>query len=183
MDHGWHIPENDLTRFDLKKRCESDPWDYYNLIKVMIAGAAYPNYYCLKEAHEESEVRNMKNFNPLSTIYFKGVPKHENYKYAKPLIEIMKKCGPIKSVYCEDTRIFIEFDAERSTLQCYRSYFSDNKYKYDGLFQQTRLSAEGNEVIPAVKLALKLSRRNNSEAGLIQVCSSEGFLSILYLIN
>ena len=100
----------------------------------------------------------MNNFNPLSTVYFKGVPPHENYKYGKDLLIRMKKCGEVKKVYFDDTRMFFEFSSE---IDPYRLY--NTKSSFYG-YQESKRISYSTEVLPSVLCALKAGRKKSSEA-------------------
>ena len=53
-------------------------------------------------------IEALKNVKPNKS----GVPPHENYKYVRSLEERLKHCGTINKVFCDDKRIFFEFDEE-----------------------------------------------------------------------
>ena len=65
-------------------------------IEFIIAGASYPYYFNFIPENEEEQNKNANNFNPFTTVYFSGVPPHENYKYVHNLLERLKHCGTVR---------------------------------------------------------------------------------------
>jgi hypothetical protein len=123
------------------------------ILKFIIAGACYPHYFKLSEVDQIEEMRDSNNFNPYTTVYFKGVPPHENFKYGKHLLRRMEKCGHVKRIYFDDTRMFFEFSSETDHFNLFNTessmeHFNENK-KFD----------DSSEILPSVLCALKAGRK------------------------
>ena len=127
------------------------------LLKFIIAGSSYPYYYNYQEIDQQEESRDSNNFNPTTTVYFKGAPPSENYKYGQSLIERMKPCGTIKRVYFDDTRIFFEFDYEVDRFGIFQRYGAINSYREAMKYNKSA------HILPSVLLALKVGRKRNSD--------------------
>ena len=128
------------------------------LLKFIVAGACYPHYFKLSEIEEMECMRDSNNFNPFTTVFFKGVPPHENYKYGKDLLCKMSKCGTVRRIYFDDTRIFFEFSPEIDQFNLFNTHSSLTD------FNETRKYNESAEILPSVRCALKAGRRKASEA-------------------
>ena len=173
-DMGYQLGDDEIDLDEFSKlhrsRAGQEKVDQTRLLKFIIAGAAYPFYYKYTKIDQEEELRNSNNFNPFTTVYFKGAPPHGNYKYGLSLYNWVKGCGPIKRVYFDDTRIFIEFDAELdkySILQHLRTLESyDLATRYD----------RSNEILPAVLLALKSGKKKSSETSIVWGYPSEDLI-------
>lgn len=171
-DRGYFLGDTTSLmdrRQDLKKKCEKDQNSYNVLLKFMVAGACYPHYFKLSEIEEIEEMRDSNNFNPYTTVYFKGVPPHENFKYGKDLLFKMSKCGNVKRIYFDDTRMFFEFSPEMDHYNLFNTNTSLNEFK------EVRKYNESAEILPSVLCALKAGRKKSSEASAMYAFLSDDF--------
>jgi ATP-dependent RNA helicase TDRD9 len=79
------------------------------LLKLIIAGAFYPNYYYsfkvdLKEAVRMLSGRDMKN-----TVQIKNLPLNEAILYTEKLTEIFRPCSKLVQVHYEDTKAYVKY--------------------------------------------------------------------------
>ncbi|XP_077997158.1 ATP-dependent RNA helicase TDRD9-like [Glandiceps talaboti] len=111
----------------------TDPVQDLLILKLVLCGAFYPNYFVCGPADEAEAVRALSGKDPLTTVMVKGVPPM-GHLYKNQIASIFRPCGKGKRLYFEDTRCYVEFERPRST---------------DG--QPT-----DNNVLPAVFLAVKM---------------------------
>lgn len=79
------------------------------IIKMIIAGAFYPNYFNanpidLKQAEKSVSLKNIKN-----TVQIKGLPNNEGVLYRNKLTEIFRTCSNSTQLHFEDTKAYVEF--------------------------------------------------------------------------
>ncbi|XP_071581113.1 probable ATP-dependent RNA helicase spindle-E [Temnothorax nylanderi] len=87
------------------------------VLKVVLAGAYYPNYYIKRpqnqEIHEENISKTLNDLDPTKTVCLKGWPmKQPGYLYAKKFQEIFSK-----HLRIPEKQIVISFDASRVHVQ------------------------------------------------------------------
>ena len=100
-------------------RCNDDLKDLTDddeiILKVICAGAFYPNYFIQGTIDEESAIREISGHNPATTVIAKGLPDGQGHLYMSSIQALFQCCDPprVPKVSFEATRAYIDF--ERST--------------------------------------------------------------------
>jgi len=81
----------------------------------------------------------------------------------------MSKCGNVKRIYFDDTRMFFEFSPEMDPYNLFNTQTSMNE------FTETRKFNESAEILPSVLCALKAGRKKSSEASAMFAHLSDDF--------
>ena len=105
-----------LSHFNLR----SDDSDYWSetesaerqefILKVIMAGAFYPNYFFQTVSDEASAVKDMSQLDPARTVMFTGLPYGKAFLYKDSLLKLTKPCGKQKAIYYDGSKAFIEFE-------------------------------------------------------------------------
>lgn len=93
---------------------ENDSVRHNLIIKMIIAGAFYPNYFNanpidLQEAEKQVSLKDLKN-----TVQIKNLPNNEGILYRKKLHEIFSACSNSLLLHFENTKAYIEFKNQYS---------------------------------------------------------------------
>ena len=117
------------------------------LIKLVIAGAFYPNYFRWSEVDEQDVERTMAGHDPHTTVMVAGLPlSRHNDHYTEDVVKCFEQCGYIKQIHFESSRAYIEFQR----LRLYPDEWD------------SALSASGSSlIVPAVYVALKMRQLRN----------------------
>ncbi|XP_041351970.1 ATP-dependent RNA helicase TDRD9-like [Gigantopelta aegis] len=81
------------------------------ILKIVIGGAFYPNYFLRNVSSETDAIRELSNNDPLSTVVVKGLPANQGMLYHSKLDSIFQVCqaDPPPSITFEETKAFIKF--------------------------------------------------------------------------
>ncbi|KAH3857352.1 hypothetical protein DPMN_099959, partial [Dreissena polymorpha] len=79
------------------------------LLKVVLAGAFYPNYFVRSEIDQMDSHRELAGYNPLNTVMVKGLPQNQGSLYRQAVEDLFRKCDPNPTAHFEETRAYIEF--------------------------------------------------------------------------
>lgn len=121
------IKEVDMLVRELEKRLESmNIRVNYNrgkviedvetqILKIVIAGAFYPNYYVQDTVDEQYVMREVNNNDPLSTVVLTGLPANQGLLYAHPIKEMLWGCGQHLNIDFEERKAYVTFADNIST--------------------------------------------------------------------
>lgn len=139
-------------------RTQKELNSYTALLKIIIAGSCYPYFFKLSEIEETETIKDSNNFNGNTTIYFKGIPPQDNYKFGKDVLRNLRNCGTVSKLYFDDTRMFVEFapDLDHASIFSTRSSMKN--------FQSLRPYNELTNVLPSVMCAMKLGRKRQDNS-------------------
>ncbi|XP_052105936.1 ATP-dependent RNA helicase TDRD9-like [Mytilus californianus] len=87
------------------------------LLKLVMCGAFYPNYFLKGEIDEEDAVRMMSGHDPLETVMVKGLPANQGSLYKQALEDQFRSISPHPTAYFEETRAYIKFPRKQENRQ------------------------------------------------------------------
>lgn len=80
------------------------------ILKLVLCGAFYPNYFEEVPGDEKLADREMSGYNPFTTIMVKGLPANQGALYRHDVEEFFSHCDDRKpKIHFEETRAFVEF--------------------------------------------------------------------------
>ncbi|KAL5008137.1 hypothetical protein ScPMuIL_013718 [Solemya velum] len=79
------------------------------LLKLVICGAVYPNYFLRGEVDEQDALKCMSGHDPFNTVYVKGFPANQGSLYKMAIEDEFSKCEGNATAYFEETKGYIEF--------------------------------------------------------------------------
>lgn len=102
--------------YNIDEVAADDP-NHYLVLKIMLAGAFYPNYFQginldLKETMKSISFRDYHN-----TVCVKNVPKDEAPLYKQQLVDMFSVCSKFVQVHFEETKACIEFKSKMENIQ------------------------------------------------------------------
>ncbi|KAK7505535.1 hypothetical protein BaRGS_00003280 [Batillaria attramentaria] len=134
--------ESRLERFNLVKvRPRADRYTHPQagpgthdilLLKIVLCGAFYPNYFYKKDVDEVDAIKMLSNHDPLNTVVVRGLPQNQGLLYKDHLVRLFSSCAKNPIVHVEESRAYIQFQ------------------------WKTGIHYETNSVHPAVYTAIKL---------------------------
>uniref|UniRef100_A0A4W6FL00 ATP-dependent RNA helicase TDRD9 n=1 Tax=Lates calcarifer TaxID=8187 RepID=A0A4W6FL00_LATCA len=77
-------------------------------LRMVIAGAYYPNYFVQGEIDEDLASRELSGFNPRTTVMLRNLPPY-SFLYYKQLQSLFRLCGQVKAISFESSRAYVEF--------------------------------------------------------------------------
>lgn len=91
--------ENDVERNNL-------------ILKILIAGAFYPNYFqsSINDEYDVSKMVSGKDYR--QTVMIKGLPMKQGVLYHYPLTDMFQLCSKLIQIHYEDTKAYIEFKSD-----------------------------------------------------------------------
>lgn len=101
------------------------------ILKIVICGAFYPNYFSSSDLDEAEVMKIMSGHDPCTTVIVRNMPPH-GALYRSAIARMFRQCGKGKALFFEDTRAYIEFETPPSVEQ------------------------QSNTVLPAVYKAIKM---------------------------
>ena len=125
------------------------------LLKVMIAGAFYPNYFFRRRLEEQNVLRSLTSHNPLNSVIIGGLPQNEGVLYAKQIQGILSKCSDKCVIDFEGSRAIVSFVSEENILkETMRRHLSlsDERVEVDELTRRLRDTNVKNSVYIACKM-------------------------------
>ncbi|KAI0215243.1 ATP-dependent RNA helicase TDRD9 [Lamellibrachia satsuma] len=86
------------------------------VLKMVLCGAFYPNYFVKGESDEEEAMRFMSGRNPFTTVMVKGLPSNQGALYRGNLENMFTRCDGVRKpkIHFEESRAFIEFVRDSS---------------------------------------------------------------------
>ncbi|XP_065661782.1 ATP-dependent RNA helicase TDRD9 isoform X2 [Hydra vulgaris] len=85
------------------------PKDDEFILKLVIAGAFYPNYFQTQPLDEQEAIKTMSGLNPFTTVVISGAPPTLCH-YKQSVAKLFRQCGRGKKLYFENSRAFVEFE-------------------------------------------------------------------------
>ncbi|XP_056021255.1 ATP-dependent RNA helicase TDRD9-like isoform X2 [Ostrea edulis] len=79
------------------------------LLKLVMCGAFYPNYFLKGPVDEESALREMSGNDPLNTVMVKGLPANQGLLYKENLEDQFRSVGFNPEAFFEETRAYVSF--------------------------------------------------------------------------
>ncbi|CAG0893716.1 unnamed protein product [Cyprideis torosa] len=76
------------------ERSETEVLDNEFLLKIVIAGAFYPNFFALGRLNAEQVYKQVEPHNPLQTVYLKDLPSGVGYLYERSILERLNNIPP-----------------------------------------------------------------------------------------
>ena len=123
-----------LARFNIRtfralhqRRYDSTQHDEL-ILKIVICGSFYPNYFKSGDIDEREALKTMSGHDPFTTVMVKGLPIYGQH-YSSAIARMFRPCGQGRHLYFEGRRAYVEFERPQN------SYFP---------------------ILPAVYLALKM---------------------------
>ncbi|PIK52137.1 putative ATP-dependent RNA helicase TDRD9 isoform X2 [Apostichopus japonicus] len=98
-----------LPRENPRNKTEADQMEDMMVLKMVLSGAMYPNYFSLVPSDEAEALRMLSGRDPCTTVMVKNVPNH-GYLYRIPIASHFAKCGKGKKLYFEGNKCFVEFE-------------------------------------------------------------------------
>ncbi|XP_038074406.1 ATP-dependent RNA helicase TDRD9-like [Patiria miniata] len=98
-----------LPRGNHKKLNQSDHTDDLLILKIVLAGAFYPNYFSCEQPDEVHALKQLSGKDPCTTVMVSNLPAHA-YLYKAAIANLFEQCGKGKHLYFEESRAFIEFE-------------------------------------------------------------------------
>nr|XP_026694368.1 ATP-dependent RNA helicase TDRD9-like [Ciona intestinalis]XP_026694369.1 ATP-dependent RNA helicase TDRD9-like [Ciona intestinalis] len=123
----FNIRSNDLCFWSSqgKKECEL-------ILKVIMSGAFYPNYFELLPSDGDVASKEMCLLDPTTTVMFRGFPPNcGGLLFKDSIIENTKGCGKAKKLYYDGSKAFIEFEKDTTI---------ETKDVYPAVYLASRLS-------------------------------------------
>ncbi len=84
----------------------------YLILKMIIAGAFYPNYFNGIPIDLDESMRLISCRDYRNTVVMKNLPQNESILYTKQLTNLFGACGDSIQVHYEDTKAYIEFKSK-----------------------------------------------------------------------
>ncbi|XP_062595523.1 ATP-dependent RNA helicase TDRD9-like [Saccostrea cucullata] len=79
------------------------------LLKLVMCGAFYPNYFLKDPVDEESALREMSGHDPLNTVMVKGLPANQGLLYKEAVEDQFRNVGFNPEAFFEETKAYISF--------------------------------------------------------------------------
>ncbi|KAK2567406.1 ATP-dependent RNA helicase TDRD9 [Acropora cervicornis] len=86
------------------------------ILKIVICGAFYPNYFSSSDLDEAEVMKIMSGHDPCTTVIVRNMPPH-GALYRSAIARMFRQCGKGKALFFEDTRAYIEFETPPSVEQ------------------------------------------------------------------
>lgn len=88
-----------------------DPTHNLLILKIVLAGAFYPNYFTWIASDEAESLKVLSGKDPCTTVMVKNCPPH-GHLYAASIGKLFQPCGKGKNLFFEDTKLFVQFERE-----------------------------------------------------------------------
>ncbi|XP_022106993.1 putative ATP-dependent RNA helicase TDRD9 [Acanthaster planci] len=98
-----------LPRGKHKKPSQSDHGEDRLILKIVLAGAFYPNYFSCEQPDEAQALKQLSGKDPCTTVMVSNLPPH-SYLYKAEIASLFEQCGKGKQLYFEESKAFIEFE-------------------------------------------------------------------------
>jgi ATP-dependent RNA helicase TDRD9 len=156
-------------RLDDAKLCRSkppnlqiDPVERELVLKFMIAGAFYPNYFMRQQMDPTAVSRQLPGHDPHSSVILAGFPQHQGVLYAQRIKDLMRPASDVVDLDFEDSKVIVTFPSERNALSDWSERQADFLRTQDQLddsfvVNQLRETVTKSAVYVAIKMR-KLSR-------------------------
>lgn len=82
------------------------------ILKVVMAGAFYPNYFATGLTDEKDAIKDIRELDPKNTVMVQGLPPGKGPLYSVALQTALKDCGKQKSLCFDGSRAFLQFCQE-----------------------------------------------------------------------
>ncbi|XP_076825905.1 ATP-dependent RNA helicase TDRD9-like [Clavelina lepadiformis] len=79
------------------------------ILKIVMAGAFYPNFFEQSVIDETQSVKEMSLLDPTNTMMFTGIPRGKAPLFKDSLLEATKQCGKQKAIFYDGRKAFIQF--------------------------------------------------------------------------
>jgi ATP-dependent RNA helicase TDRD9 len=99
----------DFTGAPIESAKDEEILNNYYLIKLMVAGAFYPNYYKTNLIDEKNVIRDLSGRDPHSTVCVKGFETYSPVLYHTQIKNTFKACADNLILHYEGNKAFIEF--------------------------------------------------------------------------
>ncbi|CAF3113661.1 unnamed protein product [Rotaria sp. Silwood2] len=125
-------------------------------LKIIIAGAFYPNYYIREPIESEAVDRELSSKDPLRTITLRNVPLNEGILYRSQIEQQLKSLVDIEDmkITFENTKALVEFAPQHST----RQIVNPSELPID---QIVTSATSHTNILPAVYFAIKARITNH----------------------
>lgn len=88
---------------------ESDVERHHLILKIIIAGAFYPNYFQSTVINEYEASKMISGQDIKNAVMIKGLPMNQGILYHSKLMEMFSFCSKYVQIHYEDTKAYIEF--------------------------------------------------------------------------
>uniref|UniRef100_H2YE71 RNA helicase n=1 Tax=Ciona savignyi TaxID=51511 RepID=H2YE71_CIOSA len=121
----FNIRSNDLQYWSSQDKKENEL-----ILKIVMCGAFYPNYFELLSTDEDIALKEMCMLDPTTTVMIRGFPPNcGGMLFKDSIIKNTKDCGKAKKLYYDGTKAFVEFekDPEIDTGKVYPAVYLASK--------------------------------------------------------
>lgn len=151
----------DIVAEDGAKRVHWNQIDKSIILKTVIAGAFYPNYFVRTSAEDDflrNAFRSIDGHDPRNTVYFKGFPRNNiRCLYSKAMKDIFVQNGIVEAEHLGNVRVLFDDGSEKA----YVTFKSMNRDAHTGEYGVERMPGKVEiEVYKAVKMR-KFRIQNN----------------------
>ncbi|CAK8683077.1 unnamed protein product [Clavelina lepadiformis] len=80
------------------------------ILKIVMAGAFYPNFFEQSVIDETLCVKEMSLLDPTNTVMFTGIPRGKAPLFKDSLLEATRQCGKQKAIFYDGCKAFIQFE-------------------------------------------------------------------------
>ena len=100
------------TNADTKNKEETEEVNDFLILKTIICGAFYPNYFNGFKVDLENAQKMVAGRDPKNTVQLKNMPSGEGILYSQQLNDMFKPCANLVQVHFEETRAYVEFKSK-----------------------------------------------------------------------
>ncbi|XP_054758320.2 ATP-dependent RNA helicase TDRD9-like isoform X1 [Lytechinus pictus] len=100
-----------LPKGNPRNQQRQDPTHNLLILKVVLAGAFYPNFFTWVPSDEAESLKILSGKDPCTTVMVKNVPPHGEL-YASSIGKLFQCCGKGKKLFFEDTKLFVQFERQ-----------------------------------------------------------------------
>ncbi|XP_071787183.1 ATP-dependent RNA helicase TDRD9-like [Asterias amurensis] len=102
-----------VPRDSHRRRQQEDHVQDLLVLKLVLAGAFYPNYFMCEEPNEADALKQLSGKDPCTTVMISNLPSH-GYLYKTAIASLFEQCGKGKHLYFEQSKALIEFERPHS---------------------------------------------------------------------
>ncbi|XP_011664855.1 ATP-dependent RNA helicase TDRD9 isoform X2 [Strongylocentrotus purpuratus] len=100
-----------LQKGNPRNQQKQDPTHNLLILKVVLAGAFYPNFFTWVPSDEADSLKILSGKDPCTTVMVKNIPPHGEL-YSSSIGKLFQCCGKGKKLFFEDTKLFVQFERQ-----------------------------------------------------------------------
>ncbi|XP_071496010.1 ATP-dependent RNA helicase TDRD9-like [Diadema antillarum] len=105
-NYNIHLPKGNP-----RNQPRSDHTHNLLILKVVLAGAFYPNYFTWVPSDEAESFKILSGKDPCTTVMVQNVPPH-GHLYSSNIGKLFGPCGKGKQLFFEESKLFVQFDRQ-----------------------------------------------------------------------